>query len=281
MKYLDIKQDIVFAAQSMELGETRRQICPSCNGGNKREKSLTITLFPNNLIKFNCFRGSCIDTVKGGFTLDGKHGIYNTEQFTAMPTPESVSKVVAKRKYFNGQTFPLPQLYKDWIWDKWGIINPPYWYYTPEYGSRIAMSVRSPMYADRGWVLRDISGTATHKALTYINKDETPLSWYKNKDKQGTILVEDIPSAVRASKYLNAVALLGTGVGLDRAVEIDISAPRPIIIALDQDATERSFVIKERWNLLWGDVRVLPLKHDLKDLQEKDLELLMWGCIND
>ena len=143
------------------------------------------------------------------------------------------------------------------------------------------MSVRAPKYTQRGWVLRDIQGTARSKALTYLNEDETPLSWYKDHDKRGTLLVEDIPSAVRASKYCNAVALLGTGVGLDRATEIDVCAPRPIVVALDQDATDQAFAIINRWNLLWGNVKILPLKHDLKDLQEKDLEILIRSRIDE
>jgi len=127
-------------------------------------------------------------------------------------------------------------------------------------------------------VLRDIEGYSANKALTYLDKGEVPLSWYRNREFPvgiGTILVEDIPSAVRASRHLNAVALMGTGAGIDRAVEIDLIAPRPIYIALDQDATAEAFAIADRWGLLWGQVTVLPLKHDLKDLQESDLEAFL------
>ncbi len=140
------------------------------------------------------------------------------------------------------------------------------------------MSIRTPKYSHRGWVLRDIEGHSQSKALTMLDPLATPLSWYRNRNlsSRGTILVEDIPSAVRASKYINACALLGSGAGVERASEIDRVATRPIYIALDQDATKGSFAMWHKWSLTWGPgCTVMPLRFDLKDLQEKDLERLL------
>jgi hypothetical protein len=120
-------------------------------------------------------------------------------------------------------------------------------------------------------VLRALGTGARTKALTYINDDEEGLSWYKTSPSAPTVLVEDIPSSVRASKYMNAVALLGTGIGVARANEISNHAVRPICLALDQDATDLSFKWAKKYSLLWGDVRVLPLKKDLKDMDEEEL----------
>lgn len=137
------------------------------------------------------------------------------------------------------------------------------------------MSVRSPNDQHRGWVLRTLGNTERTKALTYIDEDEEGLSWYKTTPNAPTVVVEDIPSAIRASKHVNAVALLGTGIGLARAIEIASAAPRPIVVALDQDATALSFKWARKWSLLWGDVVVLPLTKDLKDMTEEDLECLL------
>lgn len=136
------------------------------------------------------------------------------------------------------------------------------------------MSVRSPSDGHRGWVLRALTPART-KVLNYMNPDEEGLSWYKTHPYSGTILVEDIPSAVRASGYVNAVALLGTGIGASRAQEVASNAPRPITVALDQDATDVSFRIARKWSLLWGDIVVLPLKQDLKDMNEEELKELL------
>jgi len=158
----------------------------------------------------------------------------------------------------------------------WGIEDPPYWYYTPDYGGRIAMSIRGPKYNHRGWVLRDIRGRAKTKALTYIEKDEESLSWYKTTTNAPTVLVEDIPSAVRANGGgVNAVALLGTAIGLGKALEIAANAPRPIIIALDQDATSKSFDYIKRYGLLWDTVLIRVLPKDLKDMTEEELKEIL------
>jgi len=136
------------------------------------------------------------------------------------------------------------------------------------------MSIRSPKDQHRGWVLRSL-GTASHtKALTYTG-GKVGLSCYKTQPNKPTIVVEDIPSAVRASSYVNAVALLGTGIGLERAQEIQSHARNGVIMALDQDATGESFRWARKWGLLWGDVKVLPLKCDLKDMNEQELKELL------
>jgi hypothetical protein len=184
------------------------------------------------------------------------------------------------RKVFEGKVCPLSEGYTKWIAEHWGITDPPYWWYTHEYGGRIAMSVRSPKYMHRGWVLRDITGRAHTKALTYINDREEGLSWYKVDKLAPTVVVEDCPSAVRASMQgVNAVALLGTSVGANRAEEIAQNASAGIIIALDQDATGMAIRMKQRYNLLWDNPRVLPLPKDIKDMNIIEVQQLLEGEI--
>lgn len=267
---MNIRQEIKLHAELMAIGETIRVICPACRGGHDREKSLTITLFPNLIAKFNCFRDKC-GTTKGSVNLTNTPTNTDTEGNTCLNT---LSKAF-KPKEFDGTTTQLTTYEEEWIENHWRIFNPPYWYHTNEYGGRVAMSVRSPRYTHRGWVLRDIKGTAINKALTYVEEGHPPMSWYTRLQAPniGTIVVEDIPSAVRASKWITrAVALLGTGCGPERAAEIALTAQRPILVALDQDATKHACDMVERHHLLWGDqTKVVPLKQDLKDMTEEAL----------
>lgn len=138
------------------------------------------------------------------------------------------------------------------------------------------MSILSPKGTHRGWVLRN-DGSSQPKALTYVEEGEDALSWYLCHESAPTVLVEDIPSAVRASTYVNAVALCGTGIGSDRASEIAEYATRPIVVALDQDATAKSFEYVKKYNLLWDGPRVLPLKQDIKNMQETQVCDLLRG----
>lgn len=250
MKY---NPDILLHAASLKLGENVRVVCPMCGGGSTKEKSLSITLENDGTLKWNCFRAKCESSRGTTFTYGNQ-----------------LEKAVKKKTHvFKGTTEALTDKAKVYIALKWGIKEPPeHWYWTDDYGGRIAMSIRSPMYVHRGWVLRAVNPNSKKKALTFVDEGEQGISWYKTQPQRGTVIVEDIPSAVRASKYINAVALLGTGVGEDRALEIATHAPRPIIMALDQDATELSFKWAQKYKLLWEDVKVYPLKNDIKNMEE-------------
>ena len=156
----------------------------------------------------------------------------------------------------------------------WGISPvPDHWFFTDDYGGRIAMSIRAPKGTHRGWVLRQRRGQ--NKALTFVNDGEVSLSWYKEQPFAPTVIVEDIPSAIRASTYVNSVALLGTGIGTAQATEIAAYGSGNIVLALDQDATALSFKWARKYSLLWGDVKVLPLKKDLKNMTEDALKELL------
>lgn len=86
------------------------------------------------------------------------------------------------------------------------------------------------------------------------------------------MVVEDIPSAVRVSMCgVNAVALLGTILNIEKATEI-AEFSGPVTLALDQDATEKSFHHARRWGLLWDEVQVLPLQKDFKDMTDEQIQ---------
>lgn len=246
--------EIRLIGQSLSEGQTIRTTCPYCAGGSSQEKSLGISLHEGTLL-WQCFRAKC--GIKGA-----QGGTFTRQQTALVP-----------RAKWEGVCHELPPKVAEVIYKKWGILNPPHWYWTTDYGGRVAMSVRSPNDQHRGWVLRALVSTQRTKALTFIDEGEEGLSWYKTHPFAPIVVVEDIPSAVRASKHVNSVALLGTGIGMARAVEISDSSPRPIILALDNDATNLSFRWARKYSLLWEDVKVLPLKQDLKDMDEAELQL--------
>ena len=253
------KSDIILSGSELQLGETTRIICPTCGGGSTKEVTLVITRGEDGHLVWVCHRATC--PTKGGSGVNG-----------------SVAMAVTKkplRKKYEGTTTTLTDSLRDTLFDKWGITTFEHWYWSPEYG-RLAMSIRSPKYMHRGWVLRDIRGRMSIKALTYIDEGEESLSWYRTKTNASTVVVEDIPSAVRASMNgVNAVALLGTGVGLTKAQEIGAFAPRPIRVALDQDATSQTFDIVQRYALLWDEPEILMLDKDIKDMTSNEVQRLL------
>lgn len=244
--------DVLMLASTLEPGETIRELCPRCNGGSTQEKSLTITLDYDGGVVWNCFRDRCDNKGRSGGTYIPK-----------TDTPE-----IKKYKRFEGETRPLSDFHLEKIRNKWGIVNPPYWYWTGEYGGRVAMSVRSPKFMHRGWVLRDLRGVARAKALTFMEPEEVQLAWYRpNKSRAAPcVVVEDIPSAVRVSMCgVNAVALLGTILNTEKASELGKYSGH-VVLALDQDATSKSFSHAYRYMLHWDQCSILPLHKDFKDM---------------
>ena len=241
----------------LEPGTTIRELCPRCNGGSSNELSLSITKDEDGQLVWQCFRASC----------DERGGTGGGETHSVVTKP--------KRKVFTGRVRDLSEAELQRIAELWYIVDPENWWWTDAHMGRVAMSIRSPKYTHRGWVLRDIYGRSKVKALTYVDEGEEALSWYKTDLYAPTVVVEDLPSAIRASVYVNAIALCGTGVGLSRAEEIRKYATLPVIIALDQDATQEAFRIAHKWSLLWGDVQVLPLQKDIKNMTETELEALL------
>lgn len=263
---MNYKSEIVLLAAAIGVGESNRVLCPACDGGSTHEASLSITREESGALVWQCFRASC--ELRG--TTD------RTGSLIQRPTQE----LKKPRAVFAGRTQALSKGQLDRIQELWGITDPEHWYWTNDYGGRVAMSIRSPKYLHRGWLLRDIRGTAKVKALTYTEPNEEGLSWYKTSPNAPTVLVEDIPSSVRVSRYMNAVALLGTGIGVDRAIEIGEYSTKPVILALDQDATSLAFKWANRWGLLWGDVIVLPLSKDFKNMTEDELRSTLNGYTN-
>ena len=254
------KSDILLSAAGIQLGETLRIVCPTCDGGSTQEKSLVITRSEDGHLVWVCHRATC--PTKGG---DGGGSIIT----------QSTKKT---KKVYTGTTVPLSDSLRERLIELWGVSDPAHWYWSPEY-HRLAMSIRSPKYMHRGWVLRDLSGRSKLKALTYIDEGEESLSWYKLNPNAPTVVVEDIPSAVRATMCgVNAVALLGTGVGLSKASEIATHASKPIIVALDQDATTESFRVVMKYRLLWENPEILMLSKDIKNMTSHEVQKLLGSC---
>ena len=253
-------REIKLTVADLAVGDQMRTLCPGCGGGSSGEKSLSVRRTEDGAVLFQCFRATCpVKGVCGGTTsLAGEgHGT------TAIPRAKVWQGVI---------TGDFPAAVEEWINRKWHTDVPSHWYWTEDFGGRIAMSVRSPQDTHRGWVLRSACDRpVTTKAYSYVDEGQPKASWYRTRTAGPTVLVEDIPSAVRASEYVNAVALLGTGVSPPVALEIAERRTGRVIVALDADATAQAIRLAQKHALLWGDVSVAILTKDLKDQTEEEL----------
>jgi len=251
---MSINISIILLGSELAEGQSLRTICPMCHGGTTAEKSLSITRHEG--LVWNCFRSKCgITGATNGATF-GKQEIKPKER----PTWE-------------GTIHELPPKVAEEMQTLWGISAPESWYWTTDYGGRVAMSVRSATNVHTGWVLRAL-GSARTKVLSFIEKG-LGMSWYRNYVDGPTYVVEDIPSAIRVSLYANVVALLGTRLTVERAAEIEAFGTIPIILALDQDATDKALRYATRFALLLNNPRVLPLIKDFKNCTEEELKEIL------
>lgn len=128
-----------------------------------------------------------------------------------------------------------------------------------------------------GGTLRSIYGDVP-KEVSFFDNEAPGLSWYWN-DPLGelpcVLAVEDRFSAMRAARYVHkCVALRGTHCGVAQLQEI-FANKRPndiVVIALDKDATGKAAEIVSTFGY-FGQLKMLPLQRDLKDLAEFELRL--------
>ena len=120
-----MSSDIQLLGSNLSEGETLRVICPFCSGGMSAERTLSITR--NEGLVWQCFRAKC--------------GVTGATQGYAFSKSESVAK---PKPTWEGETHEVPPKVAQLILDKWGLQDVPNWYWTTDYGGRVAMSVRTP-----------------------------------------------------------------------------------------------------------------------------------------
>lgn len=236
--------------------DTTRTVCPYCNGGTSGEASFNATR-EGDTYYWKCFRASC-----------GRAGKKGEVRYVTTPIRKRNTKV------WEGDCEPLSDDWRAFLnakvgFDSWHCSTAGCLYAPREH--RVAYPIFDPMGQRRGWLLRAYDDR-DFKALTYPERvDEPHLSYYRTHvGSPHVLVVEDIPSAVRASRYTNAVALLGTGVRLDDALEIAAHF-RSVTWALDADATKLAL----KWHMKYGGFfessELLVLQKDLKDMTEDEL----------
>lgn len=242
---------------SLDDVDSVRTVCPYCGGGTSREASFNATR-EGETYYWKCFRASC--------GRAGKKG--NVNRLTSPQRKRNT-------RLWEGECEQLSDEWRAFLQAKVGFTA---WHvdvsgamYAPK-EHRIAYPIFDPMGRRRGWSLRSYDGS-TPKVLTFPERtDEPHLSYYRSRNMgQGhCIVVEDIPSAVRAARFTSSVALLGTGVRFDDALEIAAHFNH-VTWALDKDAIKLSLKWHNKYSGLFSSSRIIMLEHDIKDMGEEEI----------
>lgn len=266
-------------AMELPLGQSGRFMCPVCNGGSSKEKSLSVTRRSETEASFNCFRNKC--NLGGGHValfsdVDGNVLKYNSTP--KKPANNDITHNLASLdmecvEFFMNKYHMTPAMLA-------------YGRFQTTFDRRIYMWIFGPRRLKRGGSVRKYKElyvgrreyTSIPKNMIHYNgTDNLALSWYfhlcsRRKASDTLIIVEDIPSALRLTPYTDAVALLGTAFSPEKQREVRRMGYDRIILALDEDATAKAIKIKQECSLYLPSLEVLPLVRDIKDCTVPQLE---------
>lgn len=244
------------------------ELCPSCGGGSSKEGSLSITRESGRLL-FHCHRASCefsgIATPKGGRYLhapaqqpERRDGRRSYDSLDKGPLPDAIANKL-HADYSIGPRMCARGLLR------WTTTHSP-----RDFG-RVVLPVANPAGEVYGYVARKTDDQTGPKTLSMFASNEG--AWYPCNASKDLIVVEDQLSAIRASEYINAVALLGTNITDQTLRNIKMGNYREVFLALDPDAFPKSIRLA-RTHRATVRMTVVHLPKDIKNMRE--LELVDW-----
>jgi len=282
---------VVALAQQLGAGQYGSQLCPECGGGASKERSMSLNIEQNGVIKFYCHRAAC------GFAGQA----YTTPgTFSPVPTNVAVLANVSRLSPLSADLYQLSDKEVAFFKSRYNLVDTSA---VRRSANRYALPINAPDGTIRGWITRRAypdspaytdATPSEPKALTFMEKDEPVLSWYTHaahkadghtRDKiNATYLVEDQLSAMRLIQYFetikryggaHVVALLGTGLNAQKVGEIQRNAnSRRVNFCLDADATGHAFAMARKFGQAFHECGVIVLDKDLKDSTDDELSKL-------
>lgn len=236
--------------------------CPEC--GTKGKFMVGCT--DDGGLFYRCFRATCgvsgrtdMGSAQRVFTRAPKARTVHAVPFLLPVTAQSWD---ALREYVPA----FATMHQESVWRYMGIEDPD------TDCLSVGWRLRGPHGEYRGTQIRRYGEFTGPKCTTLAHTAAGPLqAWFDPHTPRTSalLIVEDPASALAASWWygVRTVALLGTHMTEEMALEIRAQRPTGIHIALDADATDKAIHMKQKWGaILGGTVRVLPLHEDLKDL---------------
>ena len=247
------------------------QMCPSCHGGRGREASMSVGN-TNGLLWWRCHRNTC--------SFRGAHGASLNRQ--AQPAQH-------KRGRWNYSTQPLSKDWLEWLECRFSIESDMLdreWRWTDSYGGRVVMPVRNDRGIATAFNLRSYDEDNSPKSLLHRLMEEAGQAWYRSSPYASrVVIVEDQPSALRASTIqgVDSIALLGTDVpeSLVDRLRFVYRHEHKVLLALDQDATQKAVELVVRWKHALPTMQVFPLDRDIKDHNPEQFKELIRRIRND
>lgn len=255
-----------------------KDVCPKCKGGQSGERSFAVGR-EGPFLWWMCHRASCGWKSRERLAGNSLHG--------DEPETTDQRRNGVDREF---QRWTIPHQLRDELCAMYHIkpetIQRAKWSYTPDYGGGLGRRVIFPIFDPNGRVrgeqFRSYDGHVL-KAKTNMQLAEQAISWYRfRKYSRVLCIVEDIPSALRIAEteQLDAVALLGTTINLDRILEIRDEPYARVWLALDGDALTTAVKSKKDFDPYLPTLRIKQLgDDDVKDMSPEQFDLFIQECI--
>lgn len=244
-------------------------LCPSCEGGATKEKSLSVTR-RDGVLLWKCHRASC--------TFTG----YDGSPATA---GEGGSAARAGRDSVHVKTTPLDKATSRFLAAKYSIPTEDFGLagcgWTGEtagrYSRRVCFPIFGPDSRKRGENYRSYEGAKPKSLINLFSEDAVACSWYKWKRKSRTlILVEDQVSAIKMAPHCHSMALLGTNLSEAKVLEILYNDEYDkVFLVLDADATKEAILTQLKWRTRIKDLYVLGIEEDIKDMSDAEFKIFL------
>lgn len=251
-------------ALDLDVDESKVMYCPFCDNAPPYQPSMSITRVDSGIL-YHCFRAGCGESGHLGSIPSSMMKKEKVEDFTSKPfTHPTRNLTVEEMQFLSGKYDLTVEEIEDneikWMRDKKGICMPLY----TRSGSKFG-------YCTKYWE------TQQYKSILYKQANYPNLHWAYagNMDPYGwgtLVLVEDIISAIRVSRFAQGVALLGTDIDSDKALALSEASPHHVIYALDPDATGKAAMLQREFNLFFKSSRVAALSCDPKDMDHDQLQ---------
>jgi hypothetical protein len=259
-------RDIVKAEGfTLQVGSTKNIDCVFCEGGAHGDKNtLSVTRDSAGLVLYICHRAKC-GTRGRILTLGAGYSTAAVGQKTFIPNP------------YKGMVreFTIEEL--SLMSDLWRVdledVHHAGWGVATQEGGYIPliMPVVSPAGECRGHVLRVQNKDGSKTVRGFKVRDEPWLAWYITHSSD-IVVVEDQISALRASEFCTAVALLGTEMSQDKFEEIvGLSGVRRVWFGLDRDALGTGLELLRKYRLYFPNINLLMLPKDIKNMSTSEM----------
>lgn len=257
---MNLRDRFILEYNDLSEGETRAgQLCPYCEGGSSGKRTLSISR-TNGILLWHCHRDSCPFSGRwggrAGISKQGKkpaRGMVGwTYVRTASSIPEDTKDYLQQQLLLTDRHIAKAQL--GWDTETSRLVQPVF-----TYDGEVA-----------GCCLRALDG---REPKSKSHTEEGVMAWYTNRNSQQLIIVEDIFSAIRASDYMNSVALLSTHLNDERVEAIKEAGFDRAFIALDRDAYLKSI---QYVRMFRSFLSLVPIKldKDIKNMTNEEAEQL-------